>query len=99
MRFLSWFLCLFTTCCVISSDAVFREAASAPCVVVARPNPPSGFLSQAMPAYAAALRRAARERLSRRLLLTTVTELSAMAAAAKIGVITPNAASGMRITL
>ncbi len=53
----------------------------------------------AVPDYDATIRRAARERLSRRLLLTTVTELSAMAAAAKIGVMTPNAASGMSITL
>jgi len=98
MRFLSWFLCLFTTCYVISSDAAFREAASTPRAVTSRPNPPSGSLSQAAPAYDAAIRRV-REWLSRRLLLTTVTELSAMAAAAKIGVMTPNAASGMRITL
>ncbi len=87
------------TCCVVSSDAAFREAASAPRAVVSRPNPPSGSLTQAASAYDASIRRAARERLSRRLLLTTVTELSAMAAAAKIGVMTPNAANGMRITL
>ena len=77
----------------------FREAASTPRAVIPRPNPPFGSLSQAVPDYDATIRRAARERLSRRLLLTTVTELSAMAAAAKIGVMTPTAASGMRITL